>query len=71
SATRRLPAGTDPVRWHRVFWAGALAVLPLTLLFIGGLRVVQTATLVVSLPLLFVGVLMAWSLQRQLRADHG
>jgi BCCT family betaine/carnitine transporter len=70
SATRRLPAGRDPVRWHRVFWAGALAVLPLTLLFIGGLRVVQTATLVVSLPLLLVGVLMAWSLQRQLRADH-
>jgi BCCT family betaine/carnitine transporter len=54
-----------------VFWAAALAVLPLTLLFIGGLRVVQTATLVVSLPLLAVGVLMAYSLLRQLRADHG
>jgi BCCT family betaine/carnitine transporter len=71
SATRQLPAGHDPVRWHRVFWAAALAVLPLTLLFIGGLRVVQTATLVVSLPLLAVGVLMAYSLLRQLRADHG
>jgi BCCT family betaine/carnitine transporter len=70
SATRRLPAGHDPVRWHRVFWAGALAVLPLTLLFIGGLRVVQTATLVVSLPLLAVGIAMAYSLFRQLRADH-
>ena len=70
SATRDLPAGADPVRWHRVFWAGALAVLPLTLMFVGGLRVVQTATLVVSLPLLGVGVLMAWSLLRQLRADR-
>lgn len=70
SATRLLPIGQNPVRWHRVFWAFMLAVLPLTLLFIGGLKVVQTATLVVSLPLLGVGALMAWSLLAQLRADH-
>jgi BCCT family betaine/carnitine transporter len=70
SATRRLPPGQDPVRWHRVFWALALAVLPLTLMFVGGLRVIQTATLVVSLPLLFVGGIMSWSLVRQLATDH-
>lgn len=69
SATRKLDAGEDPVRWHRVFWAMALAVLPLTLMFVGGLRVVQTATLVVSLPLLLVGLMMSWSLLRQLRSD--
>ena len=33
-ATRRLEAGEDPARWHRVFWAGALALLPLTLMFV-------------------------------------
>jgi len=72
SATRKLMADEDPVRWHRVFWAVALAVLPLTLMFNdGGLKTVQTATLVVSLPLIFVGVLMAVSLVRQLRADFG
>jgi BCCT family betaine/carnitine transporter len=71
SATRRLAPGEDPVRWHRVFWAMALAILPLTLMFVGGLKVIQTATLVVSFPLLFVGVLMAWSLTRQLAVDHG
>ncbi len=70
-ATRRLRAGEDPDRWHRVFWAMALAVLPLTLMFVGGLKTLQTATLIVSLPLIFVGVLMAVSLVRQLRADHG
>ena len=70
-ATRRLEAGEDPDRWHRVFWAGALAVLPLTLMFIGGLKVIQSATLVVSLPLTAVGVLMSISLVRQLREDHG
>lgn len=70
SATRRLLAGDDPARWHRVFWAIALAVLPLTLMFIGGLQVLQTAALVVSLPILIVGVLMSYCLVRQLAADH-
>ena len=70
SATRGLGPREDPDRWHRVFWAIALAVLPLTLMFVGGLQVIQTATLVVSLPLLAVGVLMAWSLARQLSLDN-
>jgi len=71
SATRRLPAGEDPARWQRVFWAVALGILPLTLMFVGGLKVAQTATLIVSLPLIFIGALMAVALLRQLRADHG
>jgi hypothetical protein len=70
--------GDDPARWHRLFWAVALAVVPVTLMFIGrfsgdpraGLTVIQTATLVVSLPILIVGVLMSVSLLKQLREDH-
>ncbi len=73
AATRNLPDGSHPARWHRLFWAGAVGVLPVTLLFIGQedgtdeLRVIQSATLVVSLPLLLVGALMAVSLLRSLR----
>jgi len=70
SATRELKASEDPVRGHRVFWAVALAILPLTLMFIGGLKTIQSATLIVSLPLVFVGVLMAVSLVKQLQADY-
>jgi BCCT family betaine/carnitine transporter len=70
-ATRRLPAGEEPDRWHRVFWALALAILPLTLMFIGGLKVIQSATLIVSLPLIGVGILMSAALVKQLKADHG
>jgi BCCT family betaine/carnitine transporter len=70
AATRHLPAGEDPDRWHRVFWALALAVLPLTLMFVGGLKVIQSASLVVSLPLIFIGGLMAVSLVKQLKKDH-
>lgn len=69
-ATRRLRAGEDPVRWNRLFWACGLAVLPITLMFVeGGLRVILSATIVVSLPLLIVGVIMAMSLVRMLRED--
>ena len=70
AATRRLAPGDDPPRWHRVFWAVALTLLPLTLMFVGGLRVLQTATLVASLPILIVGVFMSVSLVKELAEDH-
>ena len=69
AATRRLPAGSNPQRWHRVFWAFALMVLPLALMLIGGLRAVQSAVLVVSLPVLAIAVAMTVSLFVALRDD--
>ena len=67
SATRQLQAGQNPARWHRVFWAFALAVLPLALMFLGGLDAIKSSVLVVSLPLLVIGVAMIVSLFRSLR----
>ena len=68
-ATRQLEAGDDPARWHRVFWAFALGLLPITLMFIGGLRVMQVTLLVVSLPILVICTVSAVSLVKSLRAD--
>lgn len=70
SATLHLAAGDNPARWHRVFWAFALAVMPITLIFIGGLKVMQVTLLIVSLPILVVGVAMSVALVRSLKADH-
>ena len=67
SATRQLQAGQNPARWHRVFWAFALAVLPIALMFLGGLEAIKSSVLVVSLPLLVIGVAMIVSLFRTLR----
>ena len=39
-------------------------------MFVGGLRVLQTATLVASLPILIVGVFMSVSLVKELAEDH-
>ncbi|MDH5304501.1 MAG: BCCT family transporter [Gammaproteobacteria bacterium] len=69
SATLHLSAGEDPARWHRVFWAFALAVMPITLLFVGGLKTIQVMLLITSTPILVVGVFMSYSLVRTLQHD--
>ena len=81
-ASSKIKAGQSPAKWHRLFWAFALALLPLTLMFIGDLRKggfessalesLKTASLVVSLPLLVVFVIMGFSLGRALiQSDKG
>ena len=71
SATHRLHPEEDPPRWHRSFWACTLAVLPLTLMYIGGLKVAQTAVLVASLPILLTGAVSTVALILSLRKDYG
>jgi len=70
SATRHLAVGANPERWHRVFWAFALGGLPIALMFVGGLKAVQSVVLVVSLPVLVIGVAMTVSLFKSLRAGE-
>ena len=66
NATRELQAGEDPPRWHRCFWSFALALMPLALMYVGGLKVAQTAVLITSLPILLVGIIMSVALMRSL-----
>ena len=69
-ATRRLPAEDHPAAWQRVFWAFMLGVLPAALLYLGGLKSLQTISIIVSLPLLPVFVLIAIALVKSLREDR-
>jgi BCCT family betaine/carnitine transporter len=69
SATLNLKAGDDPARWHRVFWAFAFGLMPVALMYIGGLRVMQVIVLIASLPILIIGVFMSVSLVKTLSAD--
>ncbi|MED5261122.1 MAG: BCCT family transporter [Myxococcota bacterium] len=68
-ASRDLGATGHPSRGHRSFWALAVAVLPIALMAVGGLKSLQTVSLVASVPLLGVGVLLALSLLRRLRDE--
>jgi BCCT family betaine/carnitine transporter len=70
TATQSLDVSEDPPRWHRVFWAVAIAILPIGLMYAGGIKEAQTATLVVSLPLTFTFWLSGWGLLKSLREDH-
>lgn len=73
SATLHLKAGDNPARWHRVFWAFALGLMPVALMFLNSnLRPIQVVLLVVSLPILIVGVFMSIALVKSLREhDNG
>ena len=68
--TKRLHVGQDPNRWNRLFWACALGIVPIALMYIdGGLKVILSTTIVVSLPLIVISVMMLFSLLGMLRTD--
>ncbi|QUW23110.1 BCCT family transporter [Sporosarcina sp. Marseille-Q4063] len=60
---------SDPLRWNRLFWAFALTVLPLVLMFIGGLETLQTASIVAGFPVVFIMILLAWSFMKASSED--
>lgn len=66
SASRDLEEDQDPSRPHRIFWACLLGLLPITLIYMGGLRPLQSAVTVASVPLLVILVVMTWVLWRNL-----
>jgi BCCT family betaine/carnitine transporter len=61
----------EPCRAHRMTWAFSMAILPLVLIFIGGLQPLQTTVIVTGLPLVFIYILMAVSLTKTLKKDYG
>ncbi len=67
-ATSRLEAHEDPAKWQRLFWAFALVLLPMVLMFLGGLESLKLAVLISALPLVVVFVIMGVSLYRNLKA---
>jgi BCCT family betaine/carnitine transporter len=67
SATAELRVGENPARWHRLYWAAILGLLPIFMMFVGGLDIIRSAVLIASLPLVFVGIAMAYSLTLSLR----
>ena len=69
--SRELSGYEEPRRWIRITWALLLAVVGIGLIKVGGLKAVQTSTIVVALPLIPVLGILAWSLLRMLEQDFG
>ena len=70
AATKGISPDQHPARWHRVFWACSLAILPIALVVIGELKGAQSVTLIASLPLVGVFFLMMYSLIRSLNLEQ-
>jgi BCCT family betaine/carnitine transporter len=68
SATHSLHPSEDPPRWHRLFWAVTITLLPVALMFVGGMKEAQTAVLIVSLPLCLTLWLAGFGLLKSLQA---
>lgn len=59
----------DPSARVKVIWGVLVAGIAVSLLFAGGLKAVQTATIVFALPFTVVILLMVWSLWRAICED--
>jgi BCCT family betaine/carnitine transporter len=70
TASDNLSPDDQPARWHRLLWAFILAGTALSLMYLGGLKVLQVASIVLALPLVGVIGMMIWSLMKQLREQQ-
>lgn len=59
----------EPHRWNRLFWAFTLCLLPATLMFIGDLSTLQTASIFAGAPLLVIMSLMMLSIIKAAKYD--
>ena len=69
-ATINLETDLDPARWHRLFWAATLILLPIGLMYVGGLESLKFAVLLSALPLVFILFLMGLSLVKSLKSHE-
>ncbi|MGG7620439.1 BCCT family transporter [Bacillus coreaensis] len=70
-ATKELKEQQEPARWHRLLWGAILAIMAVALLMVGGLKVIQTSSVIVSVPVIIIYLLLATSLVRWLKQDFG
>lgn len=62
--TKKLASDEEPTRWNRVLWSLILMLVALGLSVVGGLQVIQTASLVVAAPLIVVELLVILSVRK-------
>lgn len=67
--SRKLSGYQEPKRSIRLIWAFLIAGVGVALIQLGGLKAVQTSTIVVALPMIPVLGILVWSLIRWLRQD--
>jgi BCCT family betaine/carnitine transporter len=69
--TKEITGYQEPARWNRILWTLMLALVGVGLLSVGGLKAVQTSTILVALPMIPVLFIMASSFLRWAYQDFG
>ncbi|NRA69444.1 MAG: BCCT family transporter [Gammaproteobacteria bacterium] len=59
----------NPPTPHRVFWGLGEGAVAAILLLVGGLKALQTASIIAALPFSFVMIIMMWGLVKSLRQE--
>lgn len=67
--TKEISGYQEPARWSRILWTLLLGLVGVGLLSMGGLKVVQTSTVLVALPMIPVLFIMSVSMLRWIKAD--
>jgi glycine betaine transporter len=59
----------QPAGWMKLLWGSLLSLAAVSLLLAGGLKAIQTASIVAALPFAAVILLLCWSLYRAVRDE--
>ena len=70
-STKNLKGTEEPAAANRLVWALVLAMIAVGLLYVEGLTIVQSSTIVTALPLIPILFLVAYSLKLSLKEDFG
>lgn len=71
TATPNLKENEDPHPLHRLFWCIALALVPLTMIFIGAdLNTIKTAAIITGVPIIFIMMIMVYGWVKWMRKDY-
>ncbi|QNQ89583.1 BCCT family transporter [Corynebacterium poyangense] len=62
-------AHSDGKAWSRIFWASVVGILTVSMLFVGGIPTLQSATIVMGFPFSIVIYLVMYSLFRSMRLE--
>ena len=69
--TKKITGEEEPAKWNRVFWSLALGGAAITLMILGGLKPLQTASVVGSLPMMGIIAIIIVGFFKEIKKTHG